>query len=59
MPRTPRLCSWRCRLPVAGDLRSVVGLLQNVADVDGRRDGGQAEFLFIIVLLVHHRFPFG
>jgi phosphate uptake regulator len=29
------------------------------ADVDGRRDGCQAEFLFTIVLLVHHRFPFG
>ena len=29
------------------------------ADVDGRRDGCQAEFLFTNVLLVHHRFPFG
>lgn len=29
------------------------------ADADGRRDGCQAEFLFTIVLLVHHRFPFG
>jgi hypothetical protein len=52
-------CRARVVFQVTGRVANGEVVQRQCADVDGRRDGCQAEFLFTIVLLVHHRFPFG